>query len=269
MAGGLVSLLAARLLLGLGEGATFPAASTAMSRWVPRKTGLRAGHHPRGGAHRQRGRARRGRSDHGDCAAGANRFMSAARISFLWVVVWALAFTEHPEGSSAHHGRSELARARLAPKPKPRSGRSLAAAAERMAPVTVVYFCYGWTLWLFLSWMPQYFLHSYGLNLKKSALFSSSVFFAGVIGDTLGGVVTDRLLRANRQSAAARAAGWSASAWLPRCVSLIPLLFLHEPPCAVVCLSLGILLRGNDHRPDVGRADGYRARIRRAPRAAS
>src|SRR5882757_8602181 len=34
MAGGLISLVAARVLLGLGEGATFPAATSAMSRWV-------------------------------------------------------------------------------------------------------------------------------------------------------------------------------------------------------------------------------------------
>src|ERR1700678_3680079 len=34
LAGGLASLLLARVLLGLGEGATFPAATTAMSRWV-------------------------------------------------------------------------------------------------------------------------------------------------------------------------------------------------------------------------------------------
>ena len=36
LAGGLVSLLAARLLLGLGEGATFPASTAAMARWVPK-----------------------------------------------------------------------------------------------------------------------------------------------------------------------------------------------------------------------------------------
>src|SRR6202035_1390613 len=35
-AGGLISLLLARLLLGLGEGATFPAATSAMARWVPK-----------------------------------------------------------------------------------------------------------------------------------------------------------------------------------------------------------------------------------------
>jgi MFS family permease len=36
-AGGLVSLLLARLLLGLGEGATFPAATSAMGRWVSKE----------------------------------------------------------------------------------------------------------------------------------------------------------------------------------------------------------------------------------------
>src|SRR5450631_3666409 len=36
-AGGLASLLIARVLLGLGEGATFPAATSAMSRWVQKE----------------------------------------------------------------------------------------------------------------------------------------------------------------------------------------------------------------------------------------
>src|ERR1700677_2020244 len=37
MATGLASLLIARVLLGFGEGATFPAATTAMSRWVAKQ----------------------------------------------------------------------------------------------------------------------------------------------------------------------------------------------------------------------------------------
>src|SRR5579872_408793 len=36
LAAGFTSLLLIRLLLGLGEGATFPAATAAMSRWVPK-----------------------------------------------------------------------------------------------------------------------------------------------------------------------------------------------------------------------------------------
>jgi len=65
---------------------------------------------------------------------------------------------------------------------------------RRMAPVTLVYFCYGWTLWMYLNWLPQYFMNVYNLQLSRSALFSAAVFLAGVAGDYLGGVVSDRIL---------------------------------------------------------------------------
>ena len=65
----------------------------------------------------------------------------------------------------------------------------------RMAPVTLTYFCYGWSLWLFLNWLPTFFKESQHIDLKKSALYSSGVFFAGVVGDTLGGVLSDHMLR--------------------------------------------------------------------------
>jgi len=64
----------------------------------------------------------------------------------------------------------------------------------RMLPVTVVYFCYGWTLWLYLNWLPSFFLNEYKLDIQKSALYASAVFFAGVGGDLLGGTLSDRIL---------------------------------------------------------------------------
>ena len=64
----------------------------------------------------------------------------------------------------------------------------------RMMPVTIVYFCYGWTLWLYLNWLPSFFLHEYRLDLGHSALFASAVFSAGVAGDVVGGVMSDRIL---------------------------------------------------------------------------
>jgi MFS family permease len=62
-----------------------------------------------------------------------------------------------------------------------------------MLPVTLVYFCYGWTLWLYLSWLPSFFLNAYKLDIRQSAFFASAVFFAGVGGDLLGGVLSDRI----------------------------------------------------------------------------
>jgi ACS family glucarate transporter-like MFS transporter len=109
---------------------------------------------------------------------------------------------------------------------------------KRMAPVTIVYFCYGWTLWLFLSWIPQYFLHSYNLDLKKSAIFAASVFFAGVVGDTLGGLVTDKLLVRTGNLQTARS--WMVAVCMGlTLLSLIPLLFTHELYVSLACLSAG------------------------------
>ena len=69
-----------------------------------------------------------------------------------------------------------------------------------MTPVTIVYFCYGWTLWRYLAWIPSFYVHTYGLDLKKSAWFSAGVFFAGVVGDTMGGIVSDCLFKHDGQS---------------------------------------------------------------------
>ena len=66
-------------------------------------------------------------------------------------------------------------------------------------PVTLTDFCYGWILWLYLNWLPSFFLHEYKLDLKKSALFAAGVFFAGVVGDTVGGILSDRILQIDRR----------------------------------------------------------------------
>ncbi|MPW15418.1 MFS transporter [Paraburkholderia sp. CNPSo 3157] len=234
-AGGLISLLVARVLLGFGEGATFPAATAAMSRWVAKeKRGFAQGI--------THAAARIGNA----VAPGVivlvmttwgwrESFYICGAFSLLWVVVWALTFTEHPK----EHRRITQAELDMLPAPKVKTANvPWKALFKRMAPVTVVYFCYGWTLWLFLSWIPQYFLHSYHLDLKKSAVFASAVFFAGVIGDTLGGIVTDKLFE--RTGSLKRARSWMVSiCMLLTLASLVPLMLTHNLYVSMVCLSSG------------------------------
>jgi MFS family permease len=109
---------------------------------------------------------------------------------------------------------------------------------KRMTPVTVVYFCYGWTLWLYLSWIPQYFLHSQHLDLRHSALFAACVFFAGVLGDSLGGIITDRLLTYTQSLQIARSYLVCVCMFLSM-VSLVPLMFIHDLGISLGCLSAG------------------------------
>ncbi|GGC69318.1 MFS transporter [Undibacterium terreum] len=234
-AGGLVSLLLARLLLGLGEGATFPAATSAMSRWVKKENRGFA----QGITHAF---ARIGNA----VAPAAVVFIMAAygwRMSFyvcgalslVWVVAWMYVFTEDP---ADHPGVSKEELAELPAVRKKNVQVPWSALGKRMAPVTLVYFCYGWTLWLFLSWIPQYFLHSYDLDLKKSALFASSVFFAGVVGDTLGGIVSDKILIRTGNLKWARSYMVSICMFLTL-LSLLPLLFTHNLLVSILSLSAG------------------------------
>jgi hypothetical protein len=55
---------------------------------------------------------------------------------------------------------------------------------RRMLPVTAVDFCYGWTLSLFLTWVPSFFYQNYHQNLLQSALYSATFFLAGVVAAT-------------------------------------------------------------------------------------
>lgn len=232
---GLVSMLIARVLLGLGEGATFPAATSAMSRWVPKSQRGWA----QGVTHAA---ARVGNAiapmiivffmvNHGWRAS----FYACAVISFVWVLLWMVAFRENP----ADHPRITREELDALPAPRPRlMSVPWMRLFKRMFPVTIVYFCYGWTLWLFLSWIPQYFLHSYDLDLKKSALFASGVFFAGVVGDSLGGIITDRIYA--RTGDLNRARSWMVAVCMfLTFLSLIPLMFSHDLYVSLVCLSAG------------------------------
>ncbi|MGF6551392.1 MFS transporter [Paraburkholderia youngii] len=235
LAGGLASLLAARLVLGFGEGATFPAATSAMSRWVAKeKRGFAQG-------------ITHAASRVGNALAPAlivlvmttwgwrESFYICGALSLVWVALWAITFTEHPKD----HPRITPEELAVLPAVKPKvTGLPWGKLFRRMTPVTIVYFCYGWTLWLFLSWIPLYFLHNHHLQLQKSAIFASVVFFAGVIGDTLGGLVTDAIFK--RTGSLKRARSWMVSACMLFCLlSLIPLMFTHDLTLSIACLASG------------------------------
>ena len=190
------SMIIARVLLGLGEGATFPTATSAMSNWTkPADRGFAQG--------LTHAFARIGNSVTPPLIIALiawtgwrGSFVVMGGVSILWVGAWFFYFrdnpAEHPKITTEELSGLPVFMDRAAQLRNPVPWRRL---FVRMLPVTFVYFCYGWTLWLFLSWLPQYFKNQHNLDLKSSALFSMAVFFAGVVGDTLGGMLSDRVLR--------------------------------------------------------------------------
>jgi MFS family permease len=234
-AGGFASLFALRLALGFGEGAAFPTATRAMSNWTPVGNWGFA----QGITHSF---ARIGNALTPPLMAALLAFLTwraafvlLGLVSVLWLVAWAWYFRNEPR---EHPAMTEADLAALpARAPAVRPAIPWLRLARRILPVTIVDFCYGWTLWLFLSWIPAFFFENYHLNLQASAMFSAGVLFAGVVGDTVGGVVSDRLLRKTGSLIVARRSVLVAG-FLGAFVFLLPVVLIHDLKVAAVCLSL-------------------------------
>lgn len=205
LAAGFSGLVAARLLLGFGEGATFPAATSAMSAWTkPADRGW-----AQGITHAS---ARIGNALTPPVIVALmawigwrGSFVVTGLVSLLWVAAWWAYYRDDP---ARHPGVSSGELAGLPrfidPPARRRHPVPWGPLFRRMLPVTFVYFCYGWTLWLFLGWLPQYIRNQHHLDLRNSAFFAMGIFLAGVAGDLLGGWLSDRIYRRTRNLRYAR-----------------------------------------------------------------
>jgi MFS family permease len=237
LSSGLIMLLLARVMLGVGEGATFPVATRAMQTWTtPDRRGFAQGI--------THACARLGNAITPPIVAflialvtWRGSFVVLGCCSLVWVIAWVTYFRDNPSEHFAMQPE-DLA-------PLPNRGVAVKGAdreipwaglTRRMLPVTIVYFCYGWTLWLYLNWLPSFFLHEYHLNIARSALFSSVVFFAGVAGDLLGGTISDRIFERTGDVRKARR-NVVVAGFLGSFVCLLPVFATRD--LTMIVLSLG------------------------------
>lgn len=240
---GLASLFAARLFLGFGEGSSFPTATQAMSKWLPEDRRAFA----QGITHSF---ARLGNAVAPLAIAffiailgWRQSFWIVGAISLVWVVVWLWYFRDRPRDHPGVQAEelAELSPFQRQPERTPVPWRLLLA---RVLPVTFIDFCYGWSLWVYLTWIPSFFHDSYGLNLAKFALFTALVLVAGVIGDTTGGLISDVLLRRTGSVKRSRRLILIVGL-LGSFVFIVPTLLVHQLVVTTVCLALAFFFLEN------------------------
>lgn len=237
-AGSVAMLVGLRFLLGIGEGGAFPTATRAFTYWMPvAERGFAQGitH-----SFARLGGAVTPPLVLAVVAMGGWRdaFLLLGVASLAWTVLYMCCFTNSPEQhkritpeetAEIGYRQGDCDRAKHAATP----WRKL---IHRMWLVTVVDFCYGWLLWVYLTWLPSYLKESRGFDLKQLALFTALPLLAGVIGDTLGGVVSDKLYKATGRLRFARCSvlvvGMGGSL-----AFLLPMLSATDPITAVMFLS--------------------------------
>jgi sugar phosphate permease len=233
---GLTTLFIARVALGFGEGATFPTATRAMQYWTP--AGMRG--FAQGLTHAF---ARLGNAITPPLIAALmawltwrGSFVVLGVVSLIWGLIWVLYFRNDPKD---HPSITPEELASLPPRPSgPKPQVPWGPLLQRMWPVTLTYFCYGWSLWLYLNWLPLFFKNSYHLDIKNSALFASGVFLAGVVGDSLGGILSDGIFKRTGKVRFARLSVILAG-FVGALLSLAPIIFVHDITIVALCLSAG------------------------------
>jgi len=239
LAGGFVSLFLVRLLLGFGEGATFPTATRAMQYWVSKDRRGWA----QGVTHAF---ARAGNAITPPLVVALmalvtwrGAFVVLGAVSVVWVLGWSLYFRDDPR---SHRGVTPEELAVLPPfvphHERTRARTPWGPLVRHIFPVTITYFCYAWTLWLYLNWLPSFFKEGQKLDLAKTAIFAFAVFFAGVIGDTLGGMISDQILRRTGRVLFARRSVVLFS-YLASIACLAPVVYLRGLIPVTICLALG------------------------------
>jgi MFS family permease len=241
---GLASLFAVRFVLGMGEGATLPAATRALSKW----TSLAA-----------RGTAVGITHAAGRLGAGLSApivaflitwfswrfsFVALGIVSAGWALVWWWFFQEDPRRHPAITG-AELAELPSEDSPGregsgPVPWRRL---IPRVTPLMIIYFCQGWTGWLFVTWMPSLMQKNYGLDLKKSSFLYAGMLFSAMIAEFLGGVVTDYLLRRTGNLRIARSLVIALS-WCCVVAGLLMAILVHDLAIGLTGFTIALFFLG-------------------------
>jgi sugar phosphate permease len=245
MAGSAGLFIAIRFLFGIGEAGAFPSATRAMQLWYPREErGF-----VQGVTHSA---SRAGAAIAPPIVVGIMStlgwqwvFYICGAVGLIWAVWWFVAYRDLPE----EHGmvnRGELARIRGTDA----SGNVNAANVEarpnvpwgtlvkspNMWAIMCAYFTYVYCLWIFLSWLPSYLIEFRHFTLIKVGLFASLPLWAGVVGDTVGGLSTDWLLKKTSSAKIARRSV-AMVGLLGCCACIVPAALTADPYVAVYCLT--------------------------------
>lgn len=240
MAWNATALFAIRFLFGVGEAGAFPIATRSLSRWMLATERGWA----QGVTH---GGARLGSAITPPIVAWIilhfgwrMPFFVFAGIGLTWAAGWYFYYRDSPsEHSSVNPAELELIHTGGATKKTAQTNVPWAKilSSPTMWFLCAMYFCYNYSLNVYINWFPTYLRESRGVTLAQMGLLASMPLMAGVAGDLLGGWFSDRVLHRTRNANLARR--WVAIAGFVMCtIATVPAALTQDVRVSVAFYSL-------------------------------
>ena len=191
-----VSLAVARFFFGVGEAAAFPSSSRALVRWLP------VSQRAFGQGFQHAG------SRFGAALAPLIVMLLIARLNWqsvfyllgatgvIWAVIWYYYYRDDPRQHPAVNAAEieHIGLALVPPRPVNTAVPWACILASRdLWYLSAMYFCYGWVLWLYLQWLPTYFIEARHFTAIKTGLAASVPLLAATVTNIAGGWISDKL----------------------------------------------------------------------------
>lgn len=189
-------LIAARIGMGVGEAAMFPAAYELFGRWIP------AGERARGAAWLLSGipvGTLVGLTASGWLVANhgwPSAFYVFGVAGLVWAVAW-FRWVENDPAKDPRVGAAERALLAGAEVPASRLGsreyRRLLLSAPA-ASIAIAHFATTWNLYVLIAWLPSYFRDALGVGIADAALFSAVPWLTMFASSNVAAAIADRLI---------------------------------------------------------------------------
>lgn len=240
-----VSLIVLRLLFGMGESGAFSNATRAFSHWIPAT---------------ERGFAQ-GLTHACSRLGGAITplfvvaiisqygwrpvFFVCGAIAMVWGIFWYFWYRDNPQEFKQKWGLVNQAEidliteGKVAKKAVKRLSFGQLMKSKNMWALCLGYFCYNYTLWIFLTWLPTYLVDARGFEMVKMGIFASLPLFAGTVGDTMGGWLSDRIWKKTGNGKLARRSV-GMGGFLIAAIAMIPGAMTDSQYLSVFCLATAL-----------------------------
>jgi len=236
LARGAVSMIVCRFCFGIGEAGAFPIATRSLSRWMlPAERGFAQGIAHAGsrlGAALTPGVVVLIMIAYGWRAP----FFAFGVIGLVWSATWYWFYRDVPrEHTGTNAAERELIERSVS---GPRNASTTAVPwglilrSPTLWTLSLMYFCYGYCIDVYLDWYPKYLNDSRGFNLREMGFYASLPLLAGTAGCLLGGWLSDHWAKRSGNLKTARR-GVACAGFLLAAAAILPATFTALPKASV------------------------------------